>query len=122
MSCKTEFLVVVCMKVTLSRRLFTFQENFLEELLKKCKFTTENIVAVVSNTAISMNKFGTLLEKLDIPHIYCTDYVLQIIENNSYLYSWCNGAVSVVSNDAEDLYMDEVVELSTIAKVRSFVE
>ena len=83
LSCKTEFLVVVCMKVTLSRRLFTFQENFLEELLKKCKFTTENIVAVVSNTAISMNKFGTLLEKLDIPQIYCTYHVLQITAKNA---------------------------------------
>ena len=47
----------------------TLQDDFLEELFKKCKFQTANIVAVVSDTTSNMNKFGTLLEKLDIPHI-----------------------------------------------------
>ena len=83
----------------------TLQDDFLEELFKKCKFQTANIVAVVSDTTSNMNKFGTLLEKLDIPHIYCTDHVLQLTAKNAYLDSWYNETVAagVATNDAEDL-------------------
>ena len=48
----------------------TLQDEFIEALIKKCKILRENIVAVVSDTTSNMNKFGTLLEKLDIPNIY----------------------------------------------------
>ena len=65
----------------------TFQGGFIEELFNKCKIPTEHIVSVMSDTTSNMKKFGTLLEKLDIPHIYCTDHVLQITANNSYIDS-----------------------------------
>ena len=94
----------------------TLQDNFIEDLFKKCEFPTANIVAVVSDTTSNMNKFGTWLEKLDISHIYCKDHVLQITANNSYLDSWYNRAFSGVANDADDPNMDEVVEPFTMAK------
>ena len=56
-----------------------------------------------------MNKFGTLLEKLDIRHIYCTDHVLHHRYNNDYLDIWYNEAAYGVANYAEDINMDEVV-------------
>ena len=39
---------------------------------------------------------------------------------NEYLVSWYNGAVSDVSNDAEYLNLDEVVEISTVVKFMIF--
>ena len=69
-----------------------------------------------------MRKSFTLLEKLDIPHIYFLDHVLQLTTKNDYLVSWYNRAVSGVANDAEDINLDEVVELFTMAKVQSLME
>jgi hypothetical protein len=57
--------------------------------------------------------------RLDIPHIYCTDHVLQLMAKNAYLDSWYNGAAVGVANYADDLDLDEVMELSTMAKARS---
>ena len=75
----------------------------------------------MSNTTSNMNKFGTFLEKLDIPYIYCTDHVLQLTDKNSYLDSCYNEAFSGVENDSEDLNLDEFMELSTMAKLQSLV-
>ena len=77
---------------------------------------------MVYSTTKNMNEFGTLLEKLDTPHMYCMDNVLHITAKNDHLDSWYNGAFSGVTNDAEDINMDEVVERSTMEKVRSLVE
>ena len=41
----------------------TFKDKFFDELFKKCKTPTANVVAVVSDTTSNMNKFGTFLEK-----------------------------------------------------------
>ena len=101
--------------------LYTLQDNFLEYLCNRCKFPRAEIVAVMSNTTSNMNKFGTLLEKLDIPYIYCTDHVLQLTDKNSYLDSCYNEAFSGVENDSEDLNLDEFMELSTMAKLQSLV-
>ena len=78
--------------------------------------------AVVSLPTRNMNKFGTLLEKMDILHIYCTYHVLQITVKNAYLASWYSGAVYGIENDAEDFNMDEVGELFNMGKARSLVE
>ena len=64
---------------------------------------------MVYDTTSNMNKFGTLLEKLDIRHIYCTDHVLHHRYNNDYLDIWYNEAAYGVANYAEDINMDEVV-------------
>ena len=72
---------------------------------------------MVSNITSNMNNFGTLLEKLYIPHIYCTDNMLHLTYNNDCLDSCYNRVVSGVANDADDINMDEVVELHTMAKV-----
>ena len=80
------------------------------------------IVAVVSGTTSNMEKFSTSLEKLDIPHIYCTDHVLHLTAKNNYLVSWYNREVAGVLNYAEDINLDEIVELSTTAKAPSLVD
>ena len=76
----------------------------------------------MSNTTRNMRKSFTLLEKLDIPHIYCPDHVLQLTTKNDYLASWYNRSVPGVANDAEDTNLDEVVELFTMANVQSLME
>ena len=52
-------------------------DDFVTKLFKKCNLTTAKLSAVVSDTTGNMNLFGQLLEDLNIPHIYCTDHVLQ---------------------------------------------
>ena len=55
----------------------TLVDDFVTKLFKKCNLTTAKLSAVVSDTTGNMNLFGQLLEDLNIPHIYCTDHVLQ---------------------------------------------
>ena len=52
-------------------------DDFVTKLFKKCDLTTAKLSAVVTDTTGNMNLFGKMLEELDIPHIYCTDHVLQ---------------------------------------------
>lgn len=55
----------------------TLIDDFVSKLFEKCQLTTAKISAVVSDTTANMNLFGELLEKQNIPHIYCTDHVIQ---------------------------------------------
>ena len=45
--------------------------------------------------------------------------MLQLTAKNSYLDSWYNGAVSGVANDSGDIYLDEVVKMSTMENAQS---
>ena len=56
----------------------TLVDDFAVKLFKECGFIDAKIVAVVSDTTSNMNKFGELLEERNLPHIYCTDHVLQL--------------------------------------------
>ena len=53
-------------------------DDFAIKIFKDCGFSDLNISAVVSDTTGNMNRFGQMLETLQIPHIYCTDHVLQL--------------------------------------------
>ena len=53
-------------------------DDFAIKIFKDCGFGDINISAMVSDTTGNMNKFGQLLEALHIPHVYCTDHVLQL--------------------------------------------
>jgi hypothetical protein len=61
---------------------------------------------------------------LNIPHIYCIDHVLQLTAKNAYLDSWFKVAVVGDASLAPtaNLALDEVVELSTMAKARLLVQ
>jgi hypothetical protein len=50
--------------------------DFAEELFMKCGFDKANVIAVTMDTTGNMDKFGRLLEKVGIHHIYCTDHLL----------------------------------------------
>ena len=52
-------------------------DDFITKLFKKCDLSTAKLSAVVTDTTGNMNLFGKMLEELHIPHIYCTDHVLQ---------------------------------------------
>ena len=89
-------LVIGCLLHEVDSESHNFQDDFLEAMFNKFKYLRAKIVAVVSDTTSNMKKFGKLLEKLHIMHIYCTDHVFQITDKNDCLGSWYNGAVSVV--------------------------
>ena len=59
-------------------------DDFAIKIFKDCGFSTLNISAVVTDTTGNMNKFGLFLEDLEIPHIYCTDHVLQLSAKIAY--------------------------------------
>ena len=59
-------------------------DDFAVKIFRECGFDMVNISAVVSDTTGNMNKFGKMLEDLNIPHIYCTDHVLQLTAKIAY--------------------------------------
>ena len=68
-------------------------DDFAVKLFQECGFSKLKIVAVVSDTTGNMNLFGTMLEELGIPHIYCTDHLLHLIARKAFYSkknSYCN--------------------------------
>ena len=62
-------------------------DDFAVKIFNDCGFENLNIVAVVSDTTGNMNKFGELMERLKIAHIYCTDHVLQLTAKKAFYES-----------------------------------
>ena len=62
-------------------------DDFAAKLFTDCGFDNLIITAVVSDTTGNMNKFGELLEEMDISHIYCTDHVLQLTAKKAFYES-----------------------------------
>jgi hypothetical protein len=70
-----------------------------------------------------MNKFGMKLEEQNIPHIYCTDHVIQLTAKKAYLYEFYNVAHGAGNDDNKDLPPNNLeAEISTMAKARTLVE
>lgn len=64
-------------------------ESVLDDLLQKLFVQGGlrekiNLVAVVSDTTGNMNKFGMILEEMNVPHLYCADHVLQLTAKDAY--------------------------------------
>jgi hypothetical protein len=107
----------------------SLRDEFLLNLFTRYKFDKLNIVAVVSDTTGNMNKFGMKLQEQNIPHIYCTDHVIQLTAKKAYMDEFYNiahgGAAGNDNDDDEDLppaHNNLQAEISTMAKARTLVE
>ena len=63
------------------------REDFLIKLFEDSGLgNTVNVLAVVSDTTASVNRFGMFLEQLEqkIQHIYCVDHVIQLTAKMAY--------------------------------------
>jgi hypothetical protein len=78
----------------------TLRDEFLLNLFTRYNFDKLHIVAVVSDTTGNMNKFGMKLQELNIPHIYCTDHVIQLTAKKAYLDKFYN--IAPGGNDGDD--------------------
>jgi hypothetical protein len=91
--------------------------DFAEKLFIKCGFDKANIISVTTDTTGNMDKFGRLLEKQQIHHIYCTDHVPNLTAKKAYNDS---------SQDSNDLDLDDddhIVEDSmTMEKTHALVK
>jgi hypothetical protein len=89
--------------------------DFAEKLFMKCGFDKANIIAVTTDTTGNMDKFGRLLKKVGIHHIYCTDHLLNLTAKKAYKDS---------SQDSEEVDDNEhLVENSkTMRKVWALVK
>jgi hypothetical protein len=59
-------------------------DDFLVTVLGKLRVLPENIHCVVSDTASNMNGMGKILERGNVPHLYCTDHLLQLTAKLAY--------------------------------------
>ena len=59
-------------------------DDFISKIFNTCKLSEAKIVCVVSDTTGSMNRFGVILESQNIPHIYCSDHVLQLTAKQAF--------------------------------------
>jgi hypothetical protein len=101
----------------------SLRDEFLLNLFTRYRFDKLNIVAVVSDTTGNMNKFGMKLEEQNIPHIYCTDHVIQLTAKKAYLDEFYNIAHGAGNDDDEDLPPNNLeAEIHTMAKARTLVE
>jgi hypothetical protein len=66
-----------------------------------------------------MNKFGMKLQVLSIPHIYCTNHVIQLTSKKAYLDEFYN--IVPGGNDGND-DGNLAAEISTMAKRQTLVE
>jgi hypothetical protein len=89
--------------------------DFAEKLFMKCGFDKANIISVTTDTTGNMDRFGKLLEKLGIQHIYCTNHVLNLTAKKAYEDS---SQDSGVLDDEEYLVEDS----KTIKKARALVK
>jgi hypothetical protein len=54
----------------------SLEEDYVIDLFTNCCFFEANIVAVVSSAPGDMERFGSMLKERNIPHICCTDHVI----------------------------------------------
>jgi hypothetical protein len=89
--------------------------DFAEKLFMKCGFDKANIIALAMDITGNMDKFGWLLAKVGIHHIYCTDHLLNLMAKKAYEDS---------SQDSEELDDDEhlVENIKKMRKVCAFVK
>jgi hypothetical protein len=108
-------------------------DDFLVKLFVEAGFDKVNIIAVVSDTTGNMNKFGKLLESLQIHHIYCSDHVLQLTARQAYSDRTYSHDLDIGDDDEEgnnndildadgDFVLLEGLEISTMQKARDLVE
>ena len=101
-------------------------DDFISKIFKTCKLSDAKISCVVSDTTGNMNLFGKILEAHNIPHIYCTDHVLQLtakqaFNDDSYqnlfqnIPVYTNISTSRISNNNQDKFV-------LMKKCRSLVE
>ena len=65
----------------------TLVDDFLSKLFQKCRLSSAKISAVVSDTTANMNLFGQILKDINVPHIYCTDHIIQCTTKKAFANS-----------------------------------
>ena len=79
-------------------------EGMLVNLVVDCGFEELNVIAVVSDSAANMVSFGRMIESAQIPHVCCTDHIIQLTAKLAF---------------GDDVYGDS--PLSPMSKVRGLV-